>query len=108
MKVTIMMGNQDIYLIWNIFKIINILIKTLYLMFPPLIFVKTILMMKSMNLFMKEVTHQITIHLLQCMLTLQNINTKKRMLIRSRKILGKEKPFHGKNIFDERLLTDLK
>ena len=29
------MGNQDLYTIWKILKIIKILMSTLYLMFPP-------------------------------------------------------------------------
>ena len=34
---TIVMGNQDLSVIWKILKILNILMSTLYLMFPPLI-----------------------------------------------------------------------
>ena len=33
---TISMGNQDLSMIWKILKILNILMGTFYLMFPPL------------------------------------------------------------------------
>ena len=87
MGVMIVMGNQDLSVIWNILKMLNIFMRTLYLMLSPLIMVKIILMMKVMNLFCKEGTSQIMIRPVQCMLAFQNINSKILTLISSRKVL---------------------
>ena len=65
MRVVIVVGNQNLYMIWNILKIIKIFMRTLYLMLYPLILVKIILMMKVINLLQEEVTSQIIIHPLQ-------------------------------------------
>ena len=51
-RFTILMGNQDLSVICKIFKILNILISTLYLMFFPLILEKY-LIMKVMNMLNK-------------------------------------------------------
>ena len=76
-RFTIVMGNQDLSVIWNILKILKILIGTLYLMFPPLMLELFSLIMKVMNLLRKEVTSKIMIHLIQCMLTFHNIKSKR-------------------------------
>ena len=71
------MGNQDPYVLWKIFKIINILMRTLYLIFPPLIMVKILLTTRVINLMRKEGTSQIMIHHFHCMLIFQNIKAKR-------------------------------
>ena len=53
MRVKLAMGNQDISMIWNILKILNIWFRELYLMSPPLIIVEFTLMMKVMNILWK-------------------------------------------------------
>ena len=70
------MVNQDLYGIWKILKILNILMRTLYLMVSPLIMVEILLMKKLMNLLRKEGTSQIIIPPLQCMVIFHNIKSK--------------------------------
>ena len=77
MRVKIVMGNQEFYVIWNILKIQKFLMRVLYLILPPLILVMIILIRKVMNILRKEGTSKIKIHPLQCMLTFQIINTKR-------------------------------
>ena len=109
MRVMIVMGNQELYVIWKIFNILNILTRTIYLMPPPLIMVKILLMTKVINRLRKEGASQITIHHLQCMFIIQNISYKILMLISSRKVLRKEKTsVWYKKILDQRILTYLK
>ena len=71
-----MMGNQDISLMWKIFNILKILMRYLYLVFSPLMLVKSLLVMKVTNMLQKEVKSQITVHALQCVLTFQYIDSK--------------------------------
>ena len=40
------MGYQFLYVMWKLLKILNILMRTLYLLFPPLTLVKIILVMR--------------------------------------------------------------
>ena len=68
---------MDLYVIWGILKMLKILVRTLYLMFSPLMLVKILLMMKVINLLQKDGKIQIKIHPLQCMLILHNINSKR-------------------------------
>ena len=91
MSVTNVMGNQELYVVWKILNILNILMRTIYLALPPLIVVKIIMVMKVTNLLLKEVISQIAIHHLQCMLAFHNIKSKGLMLIRPRTSLGKLK-----------------
>ena len=67
------MGNQDISVIWKILKILKILMRVLYLILPPLMLVKILLMSKVMDMLRKEGKSQITIYPIQCMLLFQNI-----------------------------------
>ena len=60
----------------------------LYLMFPPLIMEKY-LIMKVMNLLRKEGTSKIVIYLILCMLVFQNIKSKILILISSNTSVGK-------------------
>ena len=76
MRVIIVMGEQELSMMWKILNIMNILINNLYLMFSPLIMVKIILIIKVVNMLRKKVKSQIDIHPRQCMFTLQNIETK--------------------------------
>ena len=107
-RFTIVVGNQDLSVIWNILKILKILMSMLYLMFSPLMLTKTSLIKKVMNVLWKEGKSQITIHLIQCMLTLHNIRSKRLMLISSKKNLGKETPLYGTQNIGKRLLISLK
>ena len=50
MRVSILIGNQDISVICNILKILNTLVRTLYLVLSPLILVKILPMKILMNL----------------------------------------------------------
>ena len=65
MRVKTVMGNQEISVMWKILRMLYIFMSNLYLMPPPLILVKIVLMIKVTNLFCMEVTSQITIHPLQ-------------------------------------------
>ena len=47
------MGNQELSVIWDILKNLNILISKLYLMFYPLVLENISLLMKVMNLLRK-------------------------------------------------------
>ena len=78
---TIVVGNQDISVLWKIWKILNIFMRVFYLMLYPLIMVKMLLAMKVSNMLHKYVTSQIMIHPLQFMLIFQNIKYKGLMLI---------------------------
>ena len=62
MRVTTVIGNQDLSVICKILKILKILTRTLYLKFPPFILLKTILMTKVINILWKEGKIQIAIH----------------------------------------------
>ena len=73
----IVVRNQDLSMILNILKILNILMSMLYLMFPPLMLATFYLIMKVMNLLKNEDTSQIMIHLIQCMFTFHNIMSKR-------------------------------
>ena len=44
MRVMIVVGNKDIYVIQNLLKVINILMRTIYLILTPLVFVKHFLL----------------------------------------------------------------
>ena len=72
-----MVGDQSFSVLWKIFKILNILMRTLYLVFPPLVLVKNILIMKAMSLLREEVTSQMLIHTLQFIFTLHKIKSKR-------------------------------
>ena len=76
MRVIIVMGNQDLSLIWKILKMLKILMSTLYLILPPLMLVKNLIIMKAMNMLHKEGKSQITIHPLQFILKFQTIKSK--------------------------------
>ena len=77
MRVTILMGNRDLYVMWEILEILQILIRTLYLMLSPFMLVKILLMTKVMNLLCKRGISQIVINTLQCIFTLQNTTSKR-------------------------------
>ena len=79
MRVMIVMGSQDLYVMWKTLKTIKILIRMLYLIFSPLMLVKMLLMVKVRNLFWKDVISQITINPLQFMLKFQNTKSKSFM-----------------------------
>ena len=76
MSIIIPVGNQYLSVVWKILKILNILIRTLYMMLFPLILVKIILVTKVTNILLKGVTSKTTIHSFRCMLKFQNINSK--------------------------------
>ena len=76
-RFTMVMGNQDLPVIWNILKILKIFMSRLYLMFPPPDAGISFLIMKVMNLLREEGTSKIMIHLIQCMLKLHNIKSKR-------------------------------
>ena len=80
---TIVMKNQDLFVIYKILKILRIFTSTLDLMFAPLMLEKS-LIMKVMNQLQKEGTSQIIIDLIQCMLTFYDINSKIIMVISSK------------------------
>ena len=91
MRITIVVGNHGLSVIWTILKILNISLRTLYLMLSPLMLVKKNLIMKVMNMLWNEVTSQIKIITLQCMLIFHHTRYKILMLVRSRTILWMEK-----------------
>ena len=70
------MSNQYISVMWNILKIIKVLMRKLYLVLSPLMLVKIILIEKVINMFLEEVTSKITIDPLRCMFTVHNIKSK--------------------------------
>ena len=63
--VTLVMGNQEICMMWKILKIIKMLMRAFYLISPPLVMVKIFLMAKITNLLWNEVTSKISINNLQ-------------------------------------------
>ena len=77
MRVTILMGNLDLYVMWEILEILQILIRTLYLMLSPFMLVKILLMTKVMNLLCKRGISQIVINPLQCIFTFQDTKSKR-------------------------------
>ena len=66
MRVKIVMGNQGFSLMCKFLEIINIFMRMIYLMLYPLMLVKMVLMTKVVDLFQKDLTIKIKIHLFQC------------------------------------------
>ena len=50
MRVMILMVNQDLSVMWKILNILNILVRTIYLVLPPLVMGIMILITKVMNM----------------------------------------------------------
>ena len=48
--------NQELSVMWNVLKILNILIRNIYVMVSSLILVNIILVIKVTNIFCKQVT----------------------------------------------------
>ena len=91
MSSMIVMGNQDLCVVYNLLMVIMVLVWMLYPVLSPLNMMKIIIMMKVMNMLEKEVTSKIMVHRLQCMLIFHNIKSKILMLIGLRVVLGKLK-----------------